>query len=228
MSVKKSYVLKPGRIARLDGLQFDNLTVLHRSGSRGRFASWLCRCTCGAEVVVAGDNLRRGKTKSCTQNGHYFKKPDKSSSTAPTAQFPKEYNTWRMMHYSCENPNIHGYADYGARGITVCERWGDFKNFMMDMGRKPDPKFTIDRVNSDGNYEPANCRWVSKADQQRNKRNTLYVTYKGKRIAFCEIIKELSLSRPTVYSRLRSGWTLEAALATAHMPSGRPRKTGIA
>lgn len=81
-----------------------------------------------------------------------------------------EYSTWLAMRQRCSNPNAAGYEYYGGRGIRVCERWDDFRLFLSDMGRKPGPTWSIDRINVDGDYEPSNCRWATPSQQAQNKR----------------------------------------------------------
>lgn len=84
---------------------------------------------------------------------------------------PTEYNTWDAMIQRCTNPNCKAYYNYGARGITVCSEWrGSFMTFLRDMGNKPSPELTLERVNNDGNYEPSNCKWATRKEQQGNRR----------------------------------------------------------
>jgi hypothetical protein len=97
---------------------------------------------------------------------------------------------------------------------------------MLDMGRKPDPKFTIEREDVNGNYEPKNCRWISRKDQGRNKRNSVFVTYQGRRLLLIDLVEELGLTRNVVYQRLKLGWTLAQAIALpkgSAINRGRPR-----
>ena len=127
------------------------------------------------------------------------------------------------MRDRCLDPRHQKFPIYGGRGIKVCERWAEFKNFMLDMGRKPDPKFAIEREDVNGNYEPKNCRWISRKDQGRNKRNSVFVTYQGKRILLLDLVEQIGLSRQLVYERLKLGWTLAQAIALPLQPRGRKR-----
>lgn len=133
------------------------------------------------------------------------------------------------MRARCLDPTNKKYPIYGGRGITINKRWDEFKNFMLDMGRKPDPKFTIERDDVNGNYEPTNCRWISRKDQGRNKRNSVFVTYNGKKMLLIDLVEELGLSRGVVYGRLQAGWTLAQAIALPiavtkpHGPHRKPR-----
>jgi hypothetical protein len=216
---------KPGVYARLNDMRFGYLTVLSRAGHRGKFAAWLCRCDCGVEKVVGGQHLRRGKIRSCNTNGHRWKQA--RPQLGLTAQFPSEYQSWTNMRARCLDPKNAKYPIYGARGITIDHRWSEFKNFMLDMGRKPDPKFTIEREDVNGNYEPKNCHWISRKDQGRNKRNSVFVTYNGKRMLLIDLVEDLGLSRSIVYGRLKGGWTLAQAIAlpiAVTKPRGPHRK----
>jgi hypothetical protein len=218
---KQGLSYRPGLVARLEGQRFGLLTVLSRAQNAGGYAMWNCRCTCGTEIIVGGNRLRQGRKNCCASKVH---KTQRTMSL--TIEYKSEYQSWTNMRKRCLNPNHKKYAIYGGRGITVCERWSDFKNFMLDMGRKPDPKFTIERQDVNGNYEPKNCYWISRKDQGRNKRNSVFVTYQGKRMLLLELVEELGLSRQLVYERLKLGWTLAQAIALPNGSSvnrGRPR-----
>lgn len=92
-----------------------------------------------------------------------------------------EYYIWKCMRQRCNNPKSHKYPIYGGRGISVCERWNDFNNFIIDMGRRPDVDYSIDRINNDGNYEPKNCRWTSRSEQMKNRRKYVMNNNSSKR-----------------------------------------------
>ena len=120
----------------------------------------------------------------------------------------KEYKAWTAMRYRCENERHPSFAHYGGRGIKVCERWrgpNGFANFLADMGRAP-PDTSIHRVNNDGGYEPANCRWVGKKEQQTNCRWSIWVRHNGKRLPLADAAAMVGLPRVTVYARVRAGW----------------------
>jgi hypothetical protein len=218
---KQGLPYRPGLVARLEGQRFGLLTVISRAQNAGGYAMWNCRCTCGAEIIVGGNRLRQGRKNRCASKVH---KAQRTMSL--TVEYKSEYQSWRNILDRCTNPDSEKYAIYGARGITVCERWNEFKNFMLDMGRKPDPRFTIEREDVNGNYEPKNCRWISRKDQGRNKRNSVFVTYQGRKLLLIDLVEELGLSRQLVYERLKLGWTLAQAIALPNGSSinrGRPR-----
>ena len=157
------------------GRRYGRLTVESISGKdRANAILWTCLCDCGASVVVGGRNLRSGTTRSCgclqreaatrsgqgnTRHGH-----------APTGHRSPEYRAWSAMLERCTNERHAAWNDYGGRGISVCERWRSFDAFLSDMGPRPSRQHTLDRVNNDGNYEPANCRWATWTQQARNRR----------------------------------------------------------
>ena len=142
----------------------------------------------------------------------YFKR--KRGITHGKSEWP-EYGVWVAMKTRCES-NPH----YKGRGITVCERWlNSFEAFIEDMGRRPEVGYDLDRKDNDGNYEKSNCRWVTRRINSRNKQNTRYVTYRGKRKRLVELVEESGLSYHVVYGRLRLGWSIEDTLRT---PVGKP------
>jgi hypothetical protein len=151
----------------LKGLHFGRLKVLSRAlNNKQGGAMWLCRCTCGVEKVVRSAELKRGGAVSC---GCYMKENNAKLKRTHGMSYTCIYKIWRAMHDRCYNPTTRTYKTHGARGITVCKRWHAFKNFYADMGDKPVGK-SLDRINNDGNYTPANCRWATPKEQAQNRR----------------------------------------------------------
>lgn len=130
----------------------------------------------------------------------------------------KEYGVWCAMKNRCMNPNVNRYKDYGGRGIKVCKRWIDsFEAFYADMGSRPDG-FTIDRIDNNADYEPSNCRWVSRAENCRNKRNNRFVKFKGKSKTIAEWAEILCLDYKIVRQRIGRGWPAEKAFTEPIIP----------
>ena len=131
-----------------------------------------------------------------------------------------EYSTWVKMRGRCNCVTNPRYSEWGGRGIKVCDRWNDFSNFLEDMGRKPTPKHSIDRIDNNGHYEPSNCRWATLNEQANNKRSNILMTFKGKTQTMIQWSEELKINYGTLQSRLNTGWTHEDAL---RVPTGKRR-----
>ena len=156
----------------LIGRTFSRLTVLARAVNLNHSVRYECRCECGALVTVYKNMLVSERQKSCgclrrettaarsTTHGHKTRK-----GTSAT------YLSWMNAKRRCTNPEHPRWKDWGGRGITMCERWMEFANFLTDMGEKP-PGLTLERKNNNGNYEPGNCVWATHLAQNKNKRNT--------------------------------------------------------
>lgn len=140
----------------------------------------------------------------------------------------REYSTWQSMLNRCRRPKTRSYERYGGRGITVCERWRTFENFLADMGPKP-PGMSLDRIDNDGNYEPGNCRWATWSQQNRNKNNNTRLSYKGLTLPMSEWAERFGLSLNVLQLRLLKGWSIEKALyqplrKTASGAQRKPKK----
>jgi len=123
-----------------------------------------------------------------------------------------EYKIWDSMIQRCRCSKKPGYKNYGGRGINVCIRWKNFSDFYADMGNRPSPKHTLDRIDNNGNYCPENCKWSTYAEQSRNKRNNRIVEYKGQEYCFIDLANKFGLNFDTLSGRLKLGWSLEKAL----------------
>jgi hypothetical protein len=166
----------------LTGQTFWRLTVLRLADEqRGHDRRWLCRCSCGKEAVRARGELKRGEARSCgclrVETTKARGEANRKHGAAGDHAESPEYRSWVEMRRRCSNPNFIGYAHYGGRGITVCRRWDDFAAFLADMGTKPSPAHSIDRINPDGHYEPGNCRWTTPKEQANNRRPRQKVDY---------------------------------------------------
>lgn len=202
----------------MKGKVFGDLTVIERTknpADNNGNAWWLCQCSCGERVAMRGDKLRAGYKTVCKKNGHG--KPEPKISSQLRRKYRSEYGSWRGMHRRCRDESHQKYLNYGGRGIKIHPRWDVFINFLMDMGPRPSPKHSIDRIDNNGHYEPGNCRWATNAEQQRNRQDTVYVKWQGKKILLLDLVGELGLSRSIVYSRLHMGWSLAAALAIPNL-----------
>ena len=160
-----------------------------------------------SRVTVAG---RAGaSTKTATMKPQKHKKP--------------EYFTWASMKQRCLNPKTSGFKNYGGRGVSVCERWiQSFDAFLSDMGEKPSPKHSIDRFpDTNGNYEPSNCRWATMEEQQNNKTTNLILSLNGVEITVAQWAKKLGFKRSLIHGRMERGWSVEKALTTPITPNGR-------
>jgi hypothetical protein len=153
------------RFVDITGQRFGKVVALREAGVVKGHATWWIRCDCGVEKIVQGSMLRNGNVKSCSC---LIRTHNLSRS--------RTYKSWQMMWQRCTNPNFKTYRSYGAKGVTVCSRWKQFENFLADLGERPEGK-TLDRKNPFGNYEPSNCRWATRQQQdagtRRNYRSSI-------------------------------------------------------
>ena len=198
------------------GKKFNRLTVLEELPDY----KVRCECDCGKTVEVNRYKVIKGLTQSCgCQRAEKSRERAINRNTthgdgAPSGERVPEYRAWEAMKYRCLNSNAAAYPDYGGRGITVCERWMSYENFLADMGRKPSPDHQLDRIDNDGPYSPENCRWATREQQQRNTRYNVKFTYYGKTKTLAEWAKQYGLVYQTLDGRLKRGWSLRRALNT--------------
>ena len=201
-------------IKDLVGQTFGELTVIKKSGHKGKNITWECKCNCGNLCIVSGGHLRSGHTKSC---GCIRAETFKKMSTKHGKYHTRLHDTWGNMKKRCYNPKYYEFDDYGGRGITVCDEWkNDFQVFYdwaMSHGYRDD--LTIERSDVDGSYSPDNCKWATKKEQANNKRNNIKITYKGKTQNLKQWTEELGLNYKLTHKRIKYlGWPIEKALET--------------
>lgn len=149
------------------GERFGHLVAIRKTGkTKHNHSLWKCVCDCGGTKITALQSLRSGSTKSC---GCLHREIFKKIVTKHGMCYIKGYSSWRCMNSRCYNPKDISYHNYGGRGITVCKRWLDIKNFIFDMGERPEG-LTLERINNDKGYCKENCKWATYTEQSRNKR----------------------------------------------------------
>lgn len=189
--------------ANITGQRFGRLITVkldHTVPRRGAF--WLCRCDCGTEAVISLSHLR-AQTSSC---GCLWRETMRKHGHAARGRRSSTYTSWSQMIGRCTNPRFPRYADWGGRGITVCDRWRDFASFLADMGERP-PGTTLGRISNDEGYEPGNCRWETPPQQSRNKKNTkltwddvaeIYKTYAAGGVSQRELGRRYAVSHSAI------------------------------
>jgi hypothetical protein len=186
-------------------------TVISRDHSKPGQMYWLCKCECGTVRIVQGGDLRNGGSKGCKQCREYKGVPTHGMYHTP------EYKIWSAMWQRCTCQTSQQYKNYGARGISVCDRWSSFQSFFDDMGPRPPSArgsriYSIDRINNDGNYEPNNCRWTTITTQRRNTRLNRLVTFNDTTKCVAEWAAQYGMHRQSLLNRLNHGWSIERAI----------------
>lgn len=172
---------------------------------------WLFSCDCGKTVETRIKQATSGHTKSC---GCLQKEVLVARNTVHglSKLHPRAYRTWKDMRGRCLTATDSDYADYGGRGIKVCDAWNDFSVFIRDMGDRP-IGCTLDRIDVDGDYEPSNCRWATNTEQARNRRSNHVIEYDGQRKTLAEWSKQFEVEPSKVRYRLAAGWPLDLAFS---------------
>lgn len=166
------------KLQDLVGRRFGMLVVVAKAHRQKGHWKWQCKCDCGGESVVFGLALKAAMTHSCGCIGAAYQQafPAKAAAistkhgAAKRGRMAPEYKVWRCMRNRCNDPNATSYENYGGRGVRVCAEWDDYAAFLAALGPRPSAAHTLDRINPNGNYEPGNCRWVTRDIQQFNRR----------------------------------------------------------
>jgi hypothetical protein len=204
-----------GKLVDLTGVRFGRLVALSKEPPRPSGETfWCCSCDCGGTTVVRSKDIRRGFTQSC---GCLFRERLARRNTSHGSSRTPEHWTWANIIQRCTNPKASHYEFYGGRGITICERWrNDFASFLADVGPRPSPAHSIERVDNEKGYEPGNCVWATRLEQMKNTRRSKPVLYRGERLLVADAIQQAGSAVPQqlVLKRLRRGWPPERAIET--------------
>lgn len=195
----------------MDGNKFGMVTVLWKTEKySGTHRLWHCQCECGGTVLATLSDLRSGRRRSC---GCLKKTARVTNGANRGGKRIPEYGVWASMKERCSNPKQKQFDRYGGRGIRVCDDWQNFDGFISDMGHRPTPEHTIDRIDNDGNYEPGNCRWALMSDQANNKSTNIFVAIDGVKLSLTQWSRKAGIHHMTV--RYRATRYFEGDLAEA-------------
>ena len=204
----------------LKGRKFGRLVVLRQvpSMSASRNALWECVCECGTITTVLSRGLRKGRTKSCgCYAAEAAAKRMRAMAFVHGLSRTKTYRAWSAMKLRCLRTDHPAYPSYGGRGITVCERWMEYENFLHDMGEAPEG-MSLERKDNDKGYGPDNCCWATPIEQQNNQRRTVRVTINGRTQSIANWARELGIS----YSALKHRYMRHGCFDTNHKPRTWP------
>lgn len=194
------------------GQKFGKLTALeHVDTTSAGHQRYRFSCDCGGEITTRISKVVSGEVKGCGCLIGGIPKHGDWRGNKPTP----EWLAWALMKYRCLDPNHPAYPRYGGRGITVCDQWREsYENFLADMGRRPTPKHTLERIDNDKGYEPDNCRWATRTEQARNRSDTRWVVVNGVRMSAAEAADRAGMPRGLIWQRLKYGWSVDRALST--------------
>lgn len=204
------------RTQDLLGKRFGRLLVVEKVSD----TRWRSICDCGNEAVSKRQSLCDGKAKSC---GCLNKEINRARVYTHGLSKTGVYKVWCSMIQRCINPNNKQFCDYGGRGITISESWRTFENFLADMGQ-PQKGQSIERIDNNSGYSRENCKWVTRTEQQRNRRTNLLLTIEGVTMCATDWAEKFSMTPDMVFSRLHLGWSAEEAVGLK--PRARKDRTG--
>lgn len=204
------------------GQKFGRLTVVGFVHATPPYRGWCweCKCDCGKTKVLIPRDVKSGKVKSC---GCFHDERCRERATKfqhSVYEYKRLYSIYNGIKKRCYNTNEPRYKDYGARGIRMCEEWLNsktgFDSFVSwSITHNYSENLSIDRIDPNGDYSPENCRWITLQEQSLNKRETLWVNYKGERIQLSVLCKRMNLCYDTIHNRIYSlGWDVDKAIET--------------
>jgi hypothetical protein len=202
--------------SQIIGKRFNRLTILsdkppyvYKGGRKKKQV--LCKCDCGKEKIILLENVTSGKSKSC---GCFNIDRTREANTTHGMCYTPLNGIWREIRKRCLNKNYKRYADWGGRGITVCKQWDVFMNFHEDMKDGYKKGLQIDRIDNNKGYSKENCRWVTRTENGRNKRNNVLLTFAGKTACVAEWEQMYNLPKDIIRKRIKRGWDTERAITT--------------
>ena len=221
------------RLIDITGNRYGRLRVLqkHQAPSKSGGSLWDCVCDCGARKTVNGSNLRNGSVQSCGclalewskamgANKDFIAKRSKSTAThghKRRSGMSTEYRTWLAMKRRCSDPKSKDYPNWGGRGIRVCPQWdASFGAFLADMGPRPEGRYSIDRIDPNGDYSPENCRWATvQENSSEHTRTNIEITHDG--VAYPSLAaacRSIGIPLTRAHYRLKAGMPIAEVLST--------------
>lgn len=199
----------------LVGRRFGRLVVTERSSRKGTNAKLLCQCDCGAFKEVGASNLVSGRTVSCGCRIRETQIAAGDRTRTHGRSNTREYTIWNHIIQRCLNPKSPHFRKYGAKGITMSNRWREsFEAFFGDMGPCPSGRHSIDRIDNSRGYEPGNCRWATATEQARNTSQVRLVAMDGVVRCLSEWAEFAGMSQQTLRHRIKRGWPFDKAIKT--------------
>ncbi len=203
--------MKPNPGDRFSRWTIVSVVSIKRLDGRGTRTRFLCLCDCGKKKSVLSETILSGHSKSC---GCLKSEILSQRMVSHRMTGSSEHNIWSKMKNRCNNPKGNRFHDYGGRGIKVCWRWNKFENFFSDMGPRPSPLHSIDRINNDKGYSPENCKWSTSKEQSNNRRDNRFLMHDGEKITVSNLARKLGINTHCFRARIKRGWSLERACAT--------------
>jgi hypothetical protein len=214
------------KLRNLAGMYFGRLFVFSHDESSKKGVRWWCICECGNKKSIASIGLLSGKIRSCgCLRRENTRKMKLTHGHSVNKKQSPEYRSYLKARSRCHDPKDKQYKDYGARGIFMCDEWrNSFENFIVDMGPKPNPRLTLERIDNEGPYVGWNCKWDTQKHQANNRRSSRLITFQNKTQTQQQWAEELGLNPHTLGARIRKGWPLERALSKKSYSNHRNSK----